>query len=499
MFVQVDDSLQLGLDCFAVLSARRGIAWGWAMTPRDVGTELAISAGADGECVIEHVAFHARPDVVPADPRQAVVNGFVLVFALPPAEAHSLDLVVNAGTQQLRVDLLAPAIGANLFKVTVERDWSTSFGLLQDCARHAALAELLHYQGRPFGAFAEWLTRLPLVEGRAERFGQLAEVEALATPAGEALILLRGAAGMPLDASAALAVIGQVAPFPGQPPVAASLPLLDLHSLVLPGVLAIYARLDPALLDRLHGFEAVVNAALLPGQEVWLRARPRLVATPEFLDAAARAAPGRALDLLRQVVARREAAFLPMLAAPPGAAPAATARTVLLVGADDPVAARLFHVQAAAFEGRCDRLLVLGEAAEAVAEVFRRRDRIDVAAGAEALEALRDAAEGGVIALDAARFAASVIAGDVAAAFDQRLDGAALARLLRLHALGGCALPLADSLERLLRRQSSGAPHAAPGFAPVMRPWSSHLAAGHINAHLARLWSAAAPQDAAHV
>lgn len=500
MFVQVDESLQLGLDCVAALSPRRGIAYGWAMTPRTIGTEIAISAGADGECVIEHVAFHGRPDVVPADPRRTVVNGFALVFAMPE-DARTLTFVVNAGTEQVRADMRDPAVGSNLFKATAERDWRTSFSLLQDCAQHAALAGLLHYQGRPYGAFADWLSRVPTVSGRTDQFGPLAEVDVLATPAGEALLLLRGAAGVPMDASAAIAVIGQVAPSEGEPPVAMALPTVDVHSVVLPGVLAVYARLDPALLERLQGFELVVNAELLPGQQVWMRARPRLVATPEFLDAAARAAPGRsaaALDLLRQVVARREAAFLPLLASGQHRRTPGVARTALLLGADDPVATRLLHVEAAAFEARCDRLLVLGESADDVAEVFTRRGRIDVATGAEALAGLRAAAEGGVMALDAKRFAEAVIEGNIDAAFARTLDGPALARLLTLHALGGCALPLADSLERMLRMaEATGT--AAPPFTPVVRPWSSHLAAERINGHLARLWSAAASQDAAHV
>ncbi len=52
MFVYLDDSLQLALDCVAQVTPRRGIAYGWAMTPRGVGTELSVAAGADGDCAI---------------------------------------------------------------------------------------------------------------------------------------------------------------------------------------------------------------------------------------------------------------------------------------------------------------------------------------------------------------------------------------------------------------------------------------------------------------
>jgi hypothetical protein len=168
---------------------------------------------------------------------------------------------------------------------------------------------------------------------------------------------------------------------------------------------------------------------------------------------------------------------------PPGAAP----RLALILGADDPTAARLFHVTAAEFERRCDRLLVMGEAADEVAQVFARRGRIAVTVGPEAALALRDAAgQQGILAVEAARYAEAVAAGRPEQALARPLGPAELARLLTLHAVAGCGPSLADSLARLLRLRDAGPGTAA--FAPVPRAWSSTHAADLVNDHLARLW-----------
>ena len=493
MKLQVDETLQLQLDCVAQLSPRRVVVYGWALTPRGVGTEISIAAGRAGDCVIEHVAFHARPDVVPADPQRAVVNGFALVFAAPE-NAAALSCTVTAGPDRVSADLRDPQIDTDLLAATAGRDWRDTFRLLQDCATHRALAPMLGYRGRPYGAFADWLQCLPAVAGRAEQLGPLAEVELLCSPAGEVLALLRSATGVPADASIAAAVLGR-GPAEGHAGTAPrALALIDPLSAVLPDALVLYGRIDPALIGRLPALELVLHAELQPGQHVWLRGQPRLVAMPDFLDAISLGAPG--LALLRQVLARREAAFAPMLAmlaAPaPAVTPAEAPRTALILGADDPFAARLFHVAAREFESRCDRLLVLGEAAEAVAQVFAWRGRLTAVAGAEAAHLLRESGTGGgIMAIDAVRFAEAVIAGDPASAFANPLDAAALARLLALHAVAGTGLPLADSLALLLRLRRVAASER-PGevaFAPVVRPWSSHLAADLVTDHLARLWT----------
>jgi hypothetical protein len=510
VFVYLDETLQLALDCVAMLSPRRGIAYGWAMTPRGLGTDLAVSAGAEGDCPIEHCSFHPRPDVVPGDPRRAGVNGFSIVFETPE-EPRELSLILTAGDAVLRADLRDPSIEQNLFKATAERAWRVSFGLLEECAGNPALAALLRYQGRPFGAFADWLGKLPAVRGRTSGFGQMAEVEALHAPSGEVLVMLRAGAALAREAEIAAAVIGWLRGEAGAPPEPLLLPLADRHAARLPAALAFYGRLDPAVLDRLEGLELVVLGVPRPGEEVWLRCHTAPAGVPELLDAASRgtagalalpveAAASAGLDLLRQIIARREAAFGPMLSAlaapadPPGRLP----RLALILGADDPIAARLFHLTAAEFERRCETVLVMGAAADEVAQAFARRGRIPVMVGVEAAQALREAAgRAGILAVDAAAFAEAVAAGTPEAAFSRPLAAAEVARLLALHALAGCAPALTDSLQRLLRARRGG-PEAR--FAPVARAWSNRHAAELVNAHLQRLWAAGASSraEAAH-
>jgi len=508
VFVYLDETLQLALDCVAPLTPRRSVAYGWAMTPRGAATELSVSAGPEGDCPIEHCSFHPRPDVTPADPRRAAVNGFTLVFETPE-EPRELALTLVADGAALRADLRDPGIEADLFKATADRAWRVTFGLMGEAAGNAALGSLLRYQGRPFGAFADWMARLPVVRGRAENFGQMPEVEALSAASGEVLLMLRAAAGLPREATVAAAVIGWLRGEPGAPPEPALLPLADWHGARLPAALAGYLRLDPAVLDRLHAMEIIVHAEPRPGEQIWLRCQPAPATVPELLDAACRAsaatlalpveaAASAGLDLLRQVIARREAAFAPTLAAL--AAPAETGGRppglALILGADDPVAARLFHVTAPEFERRCGTVLVMGTAADDVAQVFARRGRIAVQVGVEAAASLRDAAgRTGILAVDAAAYAEAVAAGTPEAAFGRPLDAAEVARLLALHAVAGCAPSLTDSLHRLLRSRRG----AEASFAPVARAWSNRHAAEPVNAHLARLWStgAAAPRGSA--
>ncbi|WP_270939120.1 hypothetical protein, partial [Falsiroseomonas oryzae] len=318
MFVYLDETLQLALDCVTMVTPRRGIAYGWAMTPRGVGTELSVSAGPDGDCPIEHCSFHPRSDVVPSDPRRAAVNGFTLVFELPE-DPRELILTLAAGEALLRADLRDPGIEANLFKATADRSWRVTFGLLQESAGNPAVGSLLRYQGRPFGAFADWMSRLPVVRGRTENFGQMAEVEALAAPSGEVLVMLRAGGALPREAALSAAVIGWLRGEAAGLAEPVLLPLADWHAARLPASLGGYGRLEPALLDRLQSLELIVHAEPQPGEEVWLRCQPVSVTVPELLDAACRttaaalalpveAAASAGLDLLRQVTARREAA-----------------------------------------------------------------------------------------------------------------------------------------------------------------------------------------------
>jgi hypothetical protein len=502
VFVYLDESLQLAVDCVAMLGPRRGIAYGWAMTPRGEATDLAVAAGAEGGCPIEHCSFHPRPDVIPTDPRRAAVNGFTLVFETPE-DPRELALTLTAGEARLVADLRDPGIEQDLFKATADRAWQVTFGLMREAASNPALGAMLRYQGRPFGAFADWMARLPVVRGRAENFGQMAEVEALSAGSGELLAMLRAGGALPREAGVSAAVIGWLRGPEGALPEPLLVPLADEHGARLPAALGFYGRLDPAVLDRLQGIELILRAEPRPGEEMWLRCLPAAATVPDLLDAASRAtaaalalpveaAASAGLELLRQVIARREAAFAPMLGAlaegedgPPARLP----RLALILGADDPAAARLFHVTATEFERRCDTVLVMGAAADDVAQAFLRRGRIAVQVGVEAAQSLREAAgRAGILAVDAAAYADAIAAGTPEAAFSRPLGAAEVARLLALHAVAGCAPALTDSLQRLLRARRPGP--AGARFAPVQRIWSNRHAADLANAHLQRLWAA---------
>jgi hypothetical protein len=500
VFIHHDDTLQLALDCVAMLGKGRGIAYGWAMTPRGVATRLGVAAGRDAECAIDHCSFHQRPDVVPQDPRRAVVNGFTLVFDTPE-DPRELVLTLAAGDRAIRADLRDTRINPDLAKATADRNWRVTFGLMLDAAGTPAMASLLRYQDRPFGAFAEWVARLPVVRGKVRDFGKLPEVEAGTTGAGEALVMLRAAAALPPEAEVTAAVVCWLRGEADALPEPILVRPADWHAARLPAALAGYARVDPGLLDRLQSIELLVRAELRGGEEVWVRIQPTPGTVPDLLDMAGRTTAGTiampleattaaGLDLLRQVVARREAAFGPTLAALSGPAatdaPAKLPRLGLILGVDDPAAARMFHVTAAAFEARCDTLLVMGSAADDVAEAFLRRGKVRVMVGVEAAQTLREAAgRAGIVAVDAAAFAEAVIAGDPDGAFAHPLDAADVARLLALHATAGCAPALADSLQRLLRARRMGDAR----FTPVQRAWPNRHAAEIANAHLQRLWA----------
>lgn len=504
MFVAVDETLQIGIDCVAALSPRQFVAFGWTMTPRADETEIWVSAGQNDNCTIEHCNFHPRSDVVAEDPRLVTVTGFALVFAAPE-DPWDLTLTLSAGTRSVRIDLRDPRIETNLLKATATLDWQAAFNLLQQCAGLPTLAPLLSYQGRPFGAFAEWITQLPVARGRVQQFGQLAEVECLATPAGEVMVMLRSAAPIARDADLAITLAGWIQQEDGGPAGIAILPLIEWHAALLPTALVGYARVDPAWLDRLQAVEMVVQARLGAGELYWMRCQPAAVAVPDFLDAVCRAMPAScltpveasasaAVTLLQQVIARREAAFAPALAAlslapPDQAIPVRLPRMAVILGADDRMAARLFHVTASEFERRCDTLLVMGEAADDVAQTFTRRGRIRVLVGQEAVQALRETAgRAGVLVVDAAIYAQAIATGRPEDVFTGPLQAAELAKLLTLHAVAGCSNSLSDSLQRLLRLR-----RAAPGeaaFTPVPRAWANPQAADLVNNHLARLWNA---------
>jgi hypothetical protein len=513
VFVSLDDTLQFGLDCVAMLSPGRWIAYGWAMAPRGVATELAV-LGPDGECPVEHCSFHPRRDVIPADPSQVAVNGFTLIFALPRG-AEPLEFTLGAGPLMLRADMRG--VEKDLCKATLSRAAEINLGLLRAASDDPVVRAMLRHGGRPLGAFGDWIAKLTPLRGRAQTLGMLAEAEAVFAASGEAVVMLRAGEALAPEAALDAIVIGWLLNAEGvaEPAV---LPLADQHAARLPAAFAFYGRVEPAVLERLHALELVVRVELRPGEELCLRCHPARGTVLELLETVARTtaaslalpfagpdSPG--LDMLRQVIARREAAFSPTLAALAagrmrreqdiGQRP----RVALLLGADDPAAARLIQVVSSIFESRFDTLLVMGSAAEEVAERLGWRGWIRVIAGDVAAQALRDAAgREGIAVVEADALAQAVIAGAPDTAFSRPIDGAEVARLLTLHAIAGGSPSLAGSLKRMLHPNRT----RGIGFELAPRTSADRHAAELVGAHLTRLWEAgaqaraSAPEPAFH-
>ncbi|MBU8538101.1 hypothetical protein [Falsiroseomonas tokyonensis] len=490
----VEDDVQLGLDAIAPMPGGRALALGWVRAPEVQGAALVVQAA--GPCPIEHATFHPRPDLAAAQDSPPA-HGFALLLAGLPAEGR---LVLQAGDRRAEQPLQAEG---DLAALLAARPMQAGFALLQDCAASPTLHPLLAQGPRPFGLLADWIARLIPARGKVvEDAPGLEEAETLTSLAGEVMVVVRGSAAFAREALLEAVPLGLLPDATTGRTEAVALPLLDWQAVALPQALIGYGRIDPAWLDRLAVLDLVLQVQPWGEEAHWLRCRPRAATVPDLLDAVCRTTPfaepseaagAAALAQLRLLLARREAAFGPLLTLLAAQRPAPDAgghlpRLGLILAADDPVAARLFQVTATEFEGRCDRLLVMGDAAEAVAEAFARRGRLPVLVGAEAVQALREAAgRAGVLAVEAPRFAEAVARGRPAEAFSQPLGPADLARLLALHGAAGCEAALSDTLARLLRLQRLRA--GEPAFLPVQRGWSSPHAAELVNAHLARLWT----------
>jgi hypothetical protein len=280
-------------------------------------------------------------------------------------------------------------------------------------------------------------------------------------------------------------------------------------------LVALYGRM-PAEVALPAPSPALVVELRRPRGNAWFRTQPDTLDAPGFLAAlgalAGSAAAGDAMHgftWLRGVLEDRAAAFAAM-ARPAARAAAPDAPLVaVLHGVDDPFAARLALLAAAAIERHAAEVLVVGPrvAAGTVADVFLERGRIPARTSLDLAAAVRRGtyARCVLVVIDVAALGEALLAGgagvdtlfggrgdgarvathDTGAPLARHIDGATLPDLMRLAAVAG-TMDGAQILNRLALLLDAGA--GALRFGPV------HGAFGQVfGDHLAGFWRDAAP------
>ncbi|WBV44751.1 hypothetical protein [Pseudoroseomonas cervicalis] len=492
MVIYFSESLQIAIDCVALLGSRQQLICGWVMTPRGTPFDMRVLGPQGREQRPAFRLLYARPDVTPPDPQAAMVSGFTLVIEGAP-ETGPLEMLLRSGEAGGRLNLRDGNINRDLQAVIAGQDWRINFRLLRAALERGEVLPLMRHQYRPYGAFAAWLSRLPLVKHRAEHFGIMTRMECLASPAGEYALGVQFAGRPERRLQIEAIAIGALRAEDGGPDELVLLPQEDGVAYQAASFGCAYGRVPAELLPRLRRLELVAQISF-DDETLWLRAEPRAEQVTGFLDGVA-SLPGEAMDgsvpvaLMQQVLGNRERGLLPSLAALAQAVPRSSGQPglAIMVGVDEPACVPLLDILAPRIEAMCSALLLIGKRAEQAVQVFHRRGRIAASTEREAAIALGRAAEAGaaVVPLDPLRLGRAVIDDDLGALFTHRLEGEELALLRQLHAAAGCSADLADSLVRLLKlREQPEQP-----WQPPAHGWRSPLAAHLVNAHLERLWT----------
>ncbi|MDQ1077680.1 hypothetical protein [Pseudoroseomonas cervicalis] len=501
MVIYFSETLQIAIDCVAPLGSRQHMVCGWVMTPRGTPFDMRVLGPQGRELRPAFRLLYARPDVAAPDPQLALVSGFTLVVE-DVAETAPLEILLGSAGVGGRINLRDGSINRDLQAVIAGQDWRINFRLLRAALERGETLPLMRHQYRPYGAFAAWLARLPLVKHRAEHFGIMTRMECLASPAGEYALGVQFGGRPERRLQIEVIAIGALRAADGGPDELVLLPQEDGTVFQAASFGCAYGRVPSELLPRLRRIELVAQIAF-DEEMLWLRAEPRAEQVPGFLDGLV-SLPGEAMDgsvpvaLMQQVLESRERGLRPALAALARAAPRGSSGRpglAIMVGVDDPGCVPLLDILAPRIEALCGSLLLIGQRAEQAVQVFHRRGRISASTEREAAIALGRAAEAGaaVVPLDPLRLGRAVIADDLGALFAHRLEGEELALLRNLHAAAGCSADLADSLARLLKlREQPEQPWQPPAHA-----WRSPLAAHLVNAHLERLWTLPARPAAA--
>lgn len=491
MFSSFGESFQLGVDCVAAIGEGRYVVFGWHMTPRGLPVEISFAAPDGRVGRVEYISRHARPDVTPQDPGAAVVGGFSLVVMAPHA-ARGLVLRITAGDASGQAELADPAL-ADLLRATEQRDWGVNFGMLRDCMERPDILPLLHYQYRPFGAFAGWMALLPLIQGKGKgkNISIVAHVAAAISPAGEVALDLRFIGRSRGTVGVEVLAIASLRSDDGGPDHMALLPLHDVVTRHLPGASAFYARMDWADVPRLRGVDLVVQVTF-DAERVCLRCQPEAETVPGFLDmlGAATANQRGGQTLLREVIQKRSILAQALLQADQerGADKrAAPERPELaLVGVDDAWATRLLHLLAPELEASASAIMLLGPAAEVAEQMFTRRGRIPAMIAPDPGAMLSQAEAVGadnVITLDIPSLAAASIEGDLARLL-RNGRGGGMRRLLVLHCLAGPTASLGESFAR----HASMTDRPDQPWLPLSIHWRNPLGAEWVTEHLEAIW-----------
>jgi hypothetical protein len=507
MFVYVSDVFQLGLDCAAHLGDGRQMLYGWLMAPRGSQPRLSVTVGDGTACAFVHHSQHGRPDVVPTDRVAAEVRGFHIAFDVPEGARGGLVLRANAGPMALQARLGDPAVETDLAKATAAREWGLNFTLLEEVAAAGATRlPLLGFRGRPYGAFADWVARIPRVASQAESFGPLAELRGAVTAAGDVGVALRLPVGNPPLRSASLraVLLLHLDDGDGGPPDIRPVSLGAWRSSTLAEALIGYGATAEPPEGTLVGADLLAEARI--GEErIWVRFQPRIQDIPAFFDtllqtaqgpqpSGERRAQGRGvLAELLEARATRCAALLAEVAEPASAEPSAE-RLLLVLGVEDLAAQRVLEAVAERLNGRCDRLLLLGNSAHDAAAALAADAAPGapaVLAGAQALRALTERPGALVTALSARGLAEAMIHERLDQALREGALGGAIPRLLALHRLAGAEADLAESLGRFVHMTQAAVRGATRGWDPLPHVWGWRDAAAPLNAHLEALWRGA--------
>ncbi|MCX8134293.1 MAG: hypothetical protein N3D18_10050 [Roseococcus sp.] len=479
------ESFQMGLDALAPVGEGRWLLFGWVMRPRGEEARLSFLAADGRPLPLLFEGRHPRPDVCPARPDLAEVDGFHLVFAAGEGERGDLRLQAEADGEELRVRLGDPSIPDDLAPVIAARGWAENLSLLADARRAGPLlAPLFTAQGRSFGVFQDWVARVPELPAEPAPFGSAGALGVGVTMAGDIALALRPAPGTGAVPADSVRIEAFARPSLPAPASAGVMPLCiaDWQAEPVGEALLAWGRVEPWTAPIPAAVEVLLEARV-GGEGLWARCRPtarHLVGLFDPLAAAAlgpeptpaaRAALRRALGRL---LARREAAVRGMIPTEWRApAPSDPPPLLLLTGIEEELGVRLIEALAPLLAEMPPPLLLSGPAAQ-LGQLALEEAGIAALVGDEAEQALEAAGSRRVAALALRQLAEAVIDRRLPAGLGDGMPTIPARDLLLLHRLAGPGGDLEATRARLAGEEAPPQISACP---EVKAPLSAHLEA----------------------